>query len=78
MLSGCADLGGGRPSTVAKSKTPHSGLSDLGTIHIKVTAIKIIIFADGTVGPTISLASVATGAGEDDDQSDSDYGKSVD
>jgi hypothetical protein len=35
-------------------------------------------FADGTVGPTISLASVATGAGEDDDQSDSDYGKSVD
>jgi hypothetical protein len=35
-------------------------------------------FADGAVGPTISLASVATGAGEDDDQSDSDYGKNVD
>ena len=28
--------------------------------------------------PTISLASVATGAGEDGDQSDSDYGRSVD
>ncbi len=38
----------------------------------------MINFADGAVGPTISLASVATGAGEDDDQSDSDYGKSVD
>ncbi len=30
------------------------------------------------MGPTISLASVATGAEEDDDQSDSDYGKNVD
>ncbi len=29
------------------------------------------------MGPTISLASVATGAEEDDDQSDSDYGKNV-
>ncbi len=38
----------------------------------------MINFADGAVGPTISLTSVATGAGEDDDQSDSDYGKSVD
>ncbi len=35
------------------------------------------IFADGTVGPTISLASVATAAGEDDDQSDSDYGRII-
>ncbi len=43
----------------------------------KVTAISIY-FADGTVGPTISLASVATAAGEDDDQSDSDYGRIID
>ncbi len=28
--------------------------------------------------PTVSLASVATGAGEDNGQSDSDYGKTVD
>jgi hypothetical protein len=33
-LTGCADLGGGHPSAVAKSKTPHSGLSDLGTLPI--------------------------------------------
>jgi hypothetical protein len=38
----------------------------------------MINFADGAVEPTISLASVATGAGEDDDQSDSDYGKNID
>ncbi len=30
------------------------------------------------MGPTISLASVATAAGEDDDQSDSDYGRIID
>jgi hypothetical protein len=33
-LTGCVDLRGGRPSAVAKSKTPHSGLSDLGTLPI--------------------------------------------
>ncbi len=35
-----------------------------------------IFFADGAAGPTISLASVAAGD-EEDDQSDSDYGKNV-
>ena len=52
--------------------------SDLCTIklcHCNLIIKKI--FADGAVGPTISLASVAVGDEEDDDQSDSDYGKNV-
>jgi hypothetical protein len=52
--------------------------SDLCTIKLCHCNLKKKNFADGAVGPTISLASVATGAGEDDDQSDSDYGKNVD
>ncbi len=52
--------------------------SDLCTIKLCHCNLKKKNFADGAVGPTISLASVVTGAGEDDDQSDSDYGKNVD
>jgi hypothetical protein len=40
-------------------------------------SLQVKIFADGAAGPTISLASVAVGDEEDDDQSDSDYGKNV-
>jgi hypothetical protein len=50
-------------------------------MHYQVVSLQFNLkknFADGSVGPTISLASVATGAGEDDDQSDSDYGMNVD
>ncbi len=48
------------------------------SLQIKKKKKKKKILADGAVGPTISLASVATGAEEDDDQSDSDYGKNAD
>jgi hypothetical protein len=45
--------------------------------HCLVVPLQVNIFADGAAGPTVSLASVAAGDEEDDDQSDSDYGKNV-